>query len=71
MGKLGNERFRQELRALIAKYIKPTSTFEDYCSVTDELAKEERRLGSEAEKFSEEEVNAAVTASRQAAIKGG
>ena len=65
------EQFGRELRALISKHITSSSAFEDYCCITDALAAEEERLGLEAEKFSEEEVNAAVTGSVPGAIKGG
>ncbi|MCP3471454.1 hypothetical protein NLM33_14050 [Bradyrhizobium sp. CCGUVB1N3] len=44
---------------LTAKYITPSSSFEDYCCITEELVVEENRLSAETEKFSDEEINAA------------
>ena len=60
MQKIGNEEFRQDLRALVAKYITPSSSFRDYCCVTEELVDEEQRLSEEAEKFSDHEVNSSL-----------
>lgn len=50
--------FRVELRQLIDKYISPSSTFEDYVLVTGELEEAKHRVDMDAEKFSDEEVNA-------------
>lgn len=41
MQKLGNEQFKRELQALIAKSITPASSFADYCAMTEELTEEE------------------------------
>jgi hypothetical protein len=50
--------FRVELRRLIEKHIGPSSTFEDYVLITGELEEAKNRLDQEAEKFSDEEVDA-------------
>ncbi|WP_439372893.1 hypothetical protein [Bradyrhizobium sp. DASA03120] len=60
MEKIGNEQFRHDLRALTAKYITSSSSFRDYCGVTEGLVDEERRLSKETEKFSDHEVNSSL-----------
>ncbi|WFU52267.1 hypothetical protein QA639_21400 [Bradyrhizobium pachyrhizi] len=49
--------FRVELQRLIAKYITPSSSFEDYVLITEQLEEVKDRLDWETEKFSEDEVN--------------
>jgi PAS domain S-box-containing protein len=53
-----NAQFRQELKALIAKYITSSSTLADYCCVTDELYEERQRLDLEADKLPDDEIEA-------------
>ncbi|WP_128932250.1 hypothetical protein [Bradyrhizobium zhanjiangense] len=50
--------FRQELRQLIEKYIRASSTFEDYVLITGQLEEVRYKLDLEAEKFTDEEVDA-------------
>ena len=50
--------FRVELRQLIEKHVGPSSAFEDYVLMTGELEEAKNRLDQEAEKFSDEEVDA-------------
>ncbi|RXG88717.1 hypothetical protein [Bradyrhizobium zhanjiangense] len=50
--------FRQELRQLIEKYIRASSTFEDYVLITGQLEEVRYQLDLEAERFTDEEVDA-------------
>ena len=49
--------FTRELRALVHKYIKPTSTFADYVRITMILEEEKEFLDEEAEKLLDKDVN--------------
>jgi hypothetical protein len=45
------DEFRRELRALVDKYLVPSSTFDDYVEITAVLEEETDRLDMEAEKL--------------------
>ena len=45
------DEFSKELRALIDKYLTPSSTFDDYVEITTVLEQETERLDLEAEKL--------------------
>ncbi|WP_375791452.1 hypothetical protein ACE102_47955 (plasmid) [Bradyrhizobium sp. vgs-9] len=62
---VSRDKFQQEMRALIDKYIDPSSTIEDYVDISSVLEHEVQRLDVEAEKFPDEEVDALPSVARR------
>jgi hypothetical protein len=59
MDKYHNKAFRRELRALVAEYLTPKSSFIDHWRIVQELEDEAERQSWKADKFPAKEVNAA------------